>query len=199
MCAVFRFPLDAWLCVTARCPGGSGFAAMQQLSDQFPRLRYRRILVFMEQLGHAIGPDKTLRLWQKAGLQVPRKRPRKRVAHSRPRPQLPSGANEVWAYDFVHDACANGQQLKCITIIDEYTKECLAIDVAGSIRSLSGFHTKAFSVARYLLAWHMRLFSFRTNKDRITYYAWRRHGLPVPHLAPFPQDSSLAALRLSIK
>jgi putative transposase len=109
--------------------------AMKQLSDKFPRFGYRRILVFMEQLGHAMGADKALRLWQKAGLQVPRKRPRKRVAHSRPRPQLPSGANEVWAYDFVHDACANGQQLKCLTIIDEYTRECLAIDVAGSIRS----------------------------------------------------------------
>ena len=108
---------------------------MKQLSDQFPRFGYRRILVFMEQLGHTMGADKALRLWQKAGLQVPRKRPRKRVAHSRPRPQLPSGANEVWAYDFVHDACANGQQLKCLTIIDEYARECLAIDVAGSIRS----------------------------------------------------------------
>jgi len=114
---------------------GPLLAAMKQLSDQFPRFGYRRILVFMEQLGHAMGPDKALRLWQKAGLQVPRKRPRKRVAHSRPRPQLPSEANEVWAYDFVHDACANGQQLKCLTIIDEYTRECLAIDVAGSIRS----------------------------------------------------------------
>lgn len=44
-------------------------------------------------------------------------------------------ANQVWAYGFVHDACANGQQFKCLTIIDEVTRECLAIDVAGSIRS----------------------------------------------------------------
>jgi putative transposase len=42
---------------------------------------------------------------------------------------------QVWAYDFVFDPCANGQQLKCLTVIDEYTRECLAIDVAGSIRS----------------------------------------------------------------
>jgi putative transposase len=41
----------------------------------------------------------------------------------------------VWAYDFVFDACANGQQLKCLTVVDEFTRECLAIDVAGSIRS----------------------------------------------------------------
>jgi putative transposase len=78
---------------------------------------------------------KAYRLWCAAGLQVPRKRPRKRVAASRPRPNAPSFANEVWAYDFVYDACANGQQVKCLTIVDEFTRESLAIDVAGSIRS----------------------------------------------------------------
>jgi putative transposase len=41
----------------------------------------------------------------------------------------------VWAYDFVFDSCANGQQLKCLTVIDEWTRESLAIDVAGGIRS----------------------------------------------------------------
>src|SRR3970282_987317 len=52
-----------------------------------------------------------------------------------PGPWEPADAGQVWAYDFVFDACANGQQLKCLTVIDEYTRECLAIDVAGSIRS----------------------------------------------------------------
>jgi putative transposase len=69
------------------------------------------------------------------GLQVPRKRPRRRIATGRPRPLPATGAGYLWAYDFVFDACANGQQLKCLTVIDEYTRECLAIDVAGSIRS----------------------------------------------------------------
>lgn len=66
---------------------------------------------------------------------MPRKRPRKRIALSRPRLQAPLAAGQVWAYDFVFDACANGQQLKCLTVVDEYTRERLAIDVAGSIRS----------------------------------------------------------------
>jgi len=44
-------------------------------------------------------------------------------------------AGDLWAYDFVFDACASGQQLKCLTVIDEFTRECLAIDVGGSIRS----------------------------------------------------------------
>jgi putative transposase len=75
------------------------------------------------------------RLWRAAGLQVPRKRPRKRVAAARPRPQAPCGPNQVWSYDFVFDHCANGQQLKCLTVTDEFTKEGLAIDVDGRIRS----------------------------------------------------------------
>ena len=79
--------------------------------------------------------DRTHRLWRLAGLQVPRKRPRRRVASSRPRPLAPTGMGEVWAYDFGFEGCANGQQLKCLTVVDEFSRECLAIDTAGSIRS----------------------------------------------------------------
>jgi putative transposase len=110
-------------------------AAMRELSAQYPRYGYRRIQVFLDRQGYAMSPDRTHRIWRQYGLQVPRKRPRKRVATSRPRPLPARGANHVWAYDFVYDACANGQQLKCLTVIDEYTRECLAIDVSGSIRS----------------------------------------------------------------
>ena len=63
------------------------------------------------------------------------KRPRRRVATSRPRPLPPTAINHVWAYDFVFDTCADGAALKCLTVIDEFTRECLAIDVAGGIRS----------------------------------------------------------------
>ena len=109
--------------------------AMRELAGQYPRYGYRRIQVFLARRGHAMSADRTHRLWRLAGLQVPRKRPRRRVATSRPRPLAPTGIGQVWAYDFVFDACANGQQLKCLTIVDEFSRECLAIDVAGSIRS----------------------------------------------------------------
>ena len=79
--------------------------------------------------------ERTYRLWRQAGLQVPKRRPRRRVATSRPRPLPPTAMNHVWAYDFVFDTCADGRSLKCLTIVDEFTRECLAIDVAGSIRS----------------------------------------------------------------
>lgn len=113
----------------------SVLASMRRLSRQYPRYGYRRIQVFLEREGHRMSADRAWRLWKEAGLQVPRKRPRRRVSSPRPRPQAPEQRNSVWAYDFVYDRCANGQQLKCLTIVDEYTREALAIDVAGTLRS----------------------------------------------------------------
>jgi putative transposase len=109
--------------------------AMKRLSAQYTRYGYRRIRIFLSREGHEMSCGRAERLWRKAKLQLPAKRRRKRVSSSRPRPLPPRAANHVWAYDFVFDACANGQQIKCLSIVDEYTRECLAIDVAGSIRS----------------------------------------------------------------
>ena len=109
--------------------------AMRALSSQYPRYGYRRMRIFLRRAGHELSWERTHRLWRKAGLQLPRRRPRRRIATGRPRPLPAAGPNFVWAYDFVFDACANGQQIKCLTIVDEFTRECLAIDVASSIRS----------------------------------------------------------------
>lgn len=110
-------------------------ARMTALAAQYPRYGYRRIAIFLEREGHIMSFGRCHRLWRQAKLQVPHKRPRKRIATGRPRPNAPTGANQVWSYDFVFDWCANGQQLKCLTVTDEWTKEGLAIEVDGRIRS----------------------------------------------------------------
>lgn len=110
-------------------------ADLRELAAQYPRYGYRRMQIFLARKGHVMSADRAHRLWRVAGLQVPRRRPRRRVATSRPRPLPATGPNQVWAYDFVFDACANEQVLKCLTVVDEYTREALAIDVAGRIRS----------------------------------------------------------------
>src|SRR5215204_6975076 len=110
-------------------------ARMATASAQYPRYGYRRIRIFLRRDGHPMSPGRAHRLWQRAKLQVPRRRPRKRIATGQPRPQAPTGANQVWSYDFVFDRCANGQQLKCLTVTDEWTREGLAIEVDGRIRS----------------------------------------------------------------
>ena len=110
----------------------------------------------IEAMKATLGAVSTLRLSPHAHLPAPRGLPARLGAHppalaqgraaaaatARGAGSLPAGptaaaasANFVWAYDFVFDACANGQQIKCLTIVDEFTHECLAIDVAGRIRS----------------------------------------------------------------
>ena len=110
-------------------------ARMHVHSARYPRWGYRRVRILLGRDGIPMSPGRAYRLWKKAGLQVPKKRRRRRIAASRPQPHSPTGPNQVWAYDFVFDACANGQKLKCLTVVDEWTHEALAIDVGGSIRS----------------------------------------------------------------
>jgi putative transposase len=109
--------------------------ALRGLSAQYPRYGYRRMRILLRRAGQQLSWERTYRLWRKPGLQLWRRRPRRRIATGRPRPLPANRANFVWAYDFVFDACATGQQIKCLTVVDEFTRECLAIDVAGSIRS----------------------------------------------------------------
>jgi putative transposase len=108
---------------------------MRELAAQYPRYGYRKIRIFLERQGYPMSVERTYRLWRQAGLQVPKRRPRRRIATGRPRPTPATTMNHVWAYDFVFDTCADGRTLKCLTVVDEFTRECLAIDVAGSIRS----------------------------------------------------------------
>ncbi len=135
-CTLFGVARSA-LGYEARRPGKDAavLARMRELSAQYPRYGYRRIRIFLGRDGFVMSPGRSYRLWRSAGLQLPRRRPRKRAAVSRPRLAAPSGPNQVWSYDFVFDACANGQQIKCLTVTDEFTKEGLAIDVDGRIRS----------------------------------------------------------------
>ena len=108
---------------------------MRELAAQYPRFGYRRIRILLRRSGHNLSWERTYRLWSKAQLQLPRRRPRRRAAKHTLRSLSAVCTNFVWTYDFVFDACANGQQLKCLTVVDEFTRECLHIDVAGSIRS----------------------------------------------------------------
>ena len=130
--------------------------AMRELATQYPRYGYRRVRIFLRRAGHPMSKDRAHRLWRHAGLQVPRKRPRRRVAASRPRPLPASAPNHVWAYDFVFDACANGQKLKCLTVVDEWTRESLAIAVAGSIRSARVIDVLARLVSTHGAPRHLR-------------------------------------------
>jgi putative transposase len=109
---------------------------MKRRAGEFPRFGYRRIRIYLARDGYPMSAGRMYRLWRQEGLQRPRRRPRKRIrALPREQPEKPMAANEVWSYDFVFGLAANGQQIKCLTVVDEGTRESLEIDVVGSIRS----------------------------------------------------------------
>ncbi len=108
---------------------------LEKLSKRHPRWGYRRAHAVLRRQGVRVNRKRVHRVWRSAGLQVPKRRRRRRGPRRDPRTIPVSGPNQVWAYDFIHDTCDNGQNLKCFTVVDEWSRECLAIDVAGSIRS----------------------------------------------------------------
>ncbi len=124
---------------------------LRQLAQEHPRFGYRRMQAMLKRQGRGQGQSqgqsqgqgqsqshnhkRVQRLWRKAGLSLPRRRPRKRrrcgagsfFVKPATRP------NQRWCYDFVFDVCANGSQLKMLTVEDEFTRESLAVEVGGSL------------------------------------------------------------------
>jgi putative transposase len=124
-------------------------AQLKQVASDNPRYGYRRGMALLWAGGMKVNHKRVYRVWRKAGLSLPRRRPRKRVASSGIRPAPATGVNEVWAYDFVFDSCANGQKLKMLTVLDEWTRECLAIEVEGRISSRRVIEVLARLMSRY--------------------------------------------------
>jgi transposase InsO family protein len=108
------------------------------LACQYGRYGYRRITALLRREGWKVNHKRVERLWRQAGLKVPSKQPKRGriwlndgscVRHR------PTHKDHVWAYDFLHARTHEGRPLRLLTIVDEYTRECLAIDVARRLRS----------------------------------------------------------------
>jgi transposase InsO family protein len=103
------------------------------LASEYGRYGYRRITVELNKAGWQVGKDRVQRIWRREGLKVPQKqRARGRLwlndgSCVRLRPER---ANHVWAYDFVKAMTHDGRALRLLVLLDEYTRECLAIYVA---------------------------------------------------------------------
>ena len=112
--------------------------AILALAGQYGRYGYRRITIKLQQAGWRVGKDRVERIWRREGLKVPQKqKPRGRLwlndgSCVRLRPQHP---NHVWSYDFVSTFTHDGRTVRMLNLIDEYTRECLAIYVARRINS----------------------------------------------------------------
>src|SRR5580698_2539239 len=112
--------------------------AIIQLASTYGRYGYRRVTALLRAAGWRVNRKRVLRIWQREGLKVPAKQSKRgRLwlndgSCIRLRPQYP---NHVWAYDFVADRTVDGRPLKMLTVIDEFSRQCMAIPVARRLNS----------------------------------------------------------------
>jgi putative transposase len=111
---------------------------MLELVRERPRYGYRRIAALLRAERWRASPSRILRLWRREGLKVPRKkRKRRRLGKSENgcHRRRAESRDHVWCWDFVFDRTTSGSPLKWLSIVDEYTRECLALKVDRSITS----------------------------------------------------------------
>jgi len=109
---------------------------MLKLSEKRSRFGYRRITALLNRKGWDVSTSRVGRLWHLHGLQVPRRQRKRRylgTGNESPRHLRAEYINHVWSYDFIFDSTENGRTIKHMTIMDEYSKECLSILVDRSI------------------------------------------------------------------
>lgn len=110
---------------------------VKKLATEHPRFGYRRVHALLKRNGLLVNRKRVARIWQKFGLQIPartRKKKRVKLSGELPTP-VAIGSNEVWTYDFIFDRDLLGRKLKILTLMDEFTREGLAIRVGRSFKS----------------------------------------------------------------
>lgn len=120
------------------CPGRAGATRLERrikgLSRKHPRYGYRFITQLLRQEGWRVNRKRVQRVRRQAGLQVVRKLHKtKRARLEQAERKQASRPDEVWSYDFIHDQLENGVKLKLLTVLDEFTRECVGMLVARSI------------------------------------------------------------------
>lgn len=98
-----------------------------------PGMGYRSAWAALRHEFAPLSPKRVHRTWRELRLNVRPKPRRKRSGM--PMPGAPNAANQLWCLDFVHDACLNGTRLKVLAVVDEFTRECLALEAATSIKA----------------------------------------------------------------
>jgi putative transposase len=114
--------------------------AIRRLARRHFRYGYKRIHVLLQREGWRVNVKRVRRLWIQMGLRRPRRRPKPRKSRENPGSSGNSCVNrparfknEVWTYDVIFDRTCTGGWLKCLSLVDEYTRECLALVMAKSV------------------------------------------------------------------
>jgi transposase InsO family protein len=124
------------------CRGDHSEAALRadiiRLAKQYGRYGYRRITALLRVEGWRVNHKRVERIWREEGLKVPQKQPKRRRLYLNDGSCIRLRAcwpNHVWSYDFVEERLADGSKIRLLTIIDEYSRKCLAIRVARKLKA----------------------------------------------------------------
>ncbi len=116
------------------------------LASIYGRYGYRRITAELIKLGWQVGMSRVKRIWRREGLKVPSKQPKRGRLWLNDGSCIrlrPERRNHVWSYDFVQDRTRDGKAFRMLTVIDEFSRECLAIEVERRLRSDDVLHCLA--------------------------------------------------------
>ena len=130
-----------------------------ELATLYGRYGYRRITGLLRGEGWTVNHKRIERLWRREGLKVPQKQPKRGrlwLADGSCIRRRPEYRHHVWAYDFVADRTHDGRALKILTIVEEYSRECLAIVVARGLRSIDVLETLAALFVTHGVPAHIR-------------------------------------------
>jgi putative transposase len=129
------------------------------LASAYGRYGYRRITAMLHADGWRVNHKRVERIWRREGLKVPRKQPKRGRLWLNDGSCVrlrPTHKDHVWAYDFVSSRTHDGRAFKMLTLVDEYTRECLAIDVARTMTSDDVLERLAWLMATRGVPEHIR-------------------------------------------
>ena len=101
---------------------------LRKLAEDQPRYGYRRLGVLLDRQGETVNHKRLFRVYRAAGLSVKRRK-RKRLVRVGQPAYVATAPNQQWSLDFVHDRLANGRMMRVLTVMDTFTRECLALEV----------------------------------------------------------------------
>jgi putative transposase len=106
---------------------------LAELAGQKRRYGYRRLHVLLRREGWLLNWKRTYRVYREAGLMVRRRKRKRIVGIDRLQKVIATAPNQSWSMDFVSDGFVDGRRLRCLNIVDDFTRECLAIEVDTSL------------------------------------------------------------------
>jgi putative transposase len=118
----------------SRCSDEPLRTQLVELAREKPRFGYRRLHLLLRRSGEVVNHKRLHRIYREAGLMIRRKK-RKHCVHEGKPLVVRTSANQEWALDFVHDAVECGRTIRVLSVVDAYTRECLALEVETSFAS----------------------------------------------------------------